>query len=65
MDGVAPPSNPPAEAPDLYGFEIIHVNTSSKEYWWLKFAVLVGQVKLVLGEEGVTSVDYQLFKVTK
>lgn len=65
MDGNAPPESPPAEAPDLYGFEIIQVSTSSEEYWWLNFAVLVGQVKLVLGEKGIESVDYQLFKLTK
>lgn len=65
MDGNPPPANPPPEAPDLYGFEVIQVNTSSKENWWLNFAVLVGHVRLVLGEKGVTSVDYRLFKVTK
>ncbi|KAJ9607133.1 hypothetical protein H2200_008205 [Cladophialophora chaetospira] len=66
LDGQGPPEPPPpgTEVPKaLYGTEVISVNTSSKEYWWLNFAVLVAKVALVLGEQGVDRVDYEVYQV--
>ena len=65
LDGQAPAAPPEgAEMPSaLYGTEVISVETSSKEFWWLNFAVLVARVALVLGEKGVERVDYEVFQV--
>ncbi|KIW73776.1 hypothetical protein PV04_01869 [Phialophora macrospora] len=65
LDGQAveppPPGTPMPKA--LYGTEVISVNTNSKRYWALNFAVLVAKVALVLGEGGVESVDYEVYEV--
>ena len=65
LDGRDP--GPPPEGVEmpkaLYGTEVIRVDTGSKEYWWLNFAVLVARVALVLGEGGVDRVDYEVFQV--
>ncbi|KIW96252.1 uncharacterized protein Z519_03320 [Cladophialophora bantiana CBS 173.52] len=47
----------------LYGTEVLSCNTSSKEYWWLNFAVLVAKVALVLGPKGVEKVEYTIYQV--
>ena len=65
LDGEEPKPPPPgAEMPKaLFGTEVISVDTSSKEFWWLNFAVLVAKVALVLGEKGVERVDYEIYQV--
>ena len=63
------PAQPPPPGMDmempkaLYGTEVISVNTNSREFWWLNFAVLVAKVALVLGEKGVERVDYEVYQV--
>jgi hypothetical protein len=67
LDSQPPSTEPPppgTEVPKaLYGTEVITVNTSSKEYWWLNFAVLVAKVSLVLGEKGVDRVEYEVYQI--
>jgi hypothetical protein len=68
LDGQVPPAPPSAEdmakmPKALYGTEVISVDTSSREWAWLNFAVLVARVALVLGPKGVESVDYEVFQV--
>ncbi len=65
LDGQTPEAPPEGtEMPKaLYGTEVISVDTGSKEYWWLNFAVLVARVALALGEGGVDRVDYEVFQV--
>ncbi|OAP58211.1 hypothetical protein AYL99_07301 [Fonsecaea erecta] len=58
----APPEG--GEMPSaLYGTEVLWCNTSSKEYWWMNFAVLVAKVALVLGPKGVEKVEYAIYQV--
>jgi hypothetical protein len=65
LDGEEPSAPPPGTAMPtaLYGTEVISVNTNSKRYWGLNFAVLVAKVALVLGEGGVERVDYEVYEV--
>ncbi|OQV02708.1 hypothetical protein CLAIMM_07855 [Cladophialophora immunda] len=70
LDGAPPPaaSEGGDEAAEempaaLYGTEVLWCNTSSKEYWWMNFAVLVAKVALVLGPKGVEKVDYAIYHV--
>jgi hypothetical protein len=67
LDGKAPPekSDSGEQAPDYYGFEVVHVNTSSPEYRWMNFSVLLGQLEFILGEKGVESIKYKLYRVSK
>ncbi|KIY00365.1 uncharacterized protein Z520_04050 [Fonsecaea multimorphosa CBS 102226] len=59
----APPP-PGEEMPSaLYGTEVLWCNTSSKEYWWMNFAVLVAKAALVLGPKGVEKVEYAIYQV--
>ncbi|KIW78862.1 hypothetical protein Z517_08701 [Fonsecaea pedrosoi CBS 271.37] len=59
-----PPTNEEEGMPSaLYGTEVLWCNTSSREYWWMNFAVLVAKVALILGPGGVEKVEYAIYQV--
>ncbi|KAH8808429.1 hypothetical protein F5884DRAFT_752960 [Xylogone sp. PMI_703] len=69
LDGKMPDTSaPPPNAktpPELGGMEVIFCNTSSSQFRWMNFSILIGKVQLILGPTGVERVDYTIFRVLK
>jgi len=67
MDGQItdlPVSSEASPPQPLNGMEVLFCNTSSLQYRWMNFSILVAKVHLFVGQGGVDRVVYRVFRVT-
>lgn len=66
MDGVTVQDTNSSNAPlDAWGVEIFKCNTSSVEFGWMNYAVLLAKVEFTFGATGIDHVDFTVYKVTR